>query len=287
MPLKIAIFSKHLEFLEGDDLAAAAKEIGVDGIDIAVRKDGHIEPDRVRQDLPTLVNIIRKHGLEVPMITSGIIDADTPHAEDVLAAMTEAGIHNYRWGGFVWAEKIPLVKQIDDFKPRVAKLAALNAKYQATAMYHTHSGAGLVGASIWDLCQILNGLDAKLVGVNYDVAHATIEGGLGGWIESFRITGEYLRGIAVKDFIWQKDAGGKWQLTWVPLGQGMVRFPQFFDMVRNAHFAGPLQLHFEYALGGAEAGKKTGLTMSRADILAAMKRDVTQLRTYLDDAKLS
>jgi sugar phosphate isomerase/epimerase len=287
MSLKVAIFSKHLEFLEGEDLAAGAKEIGFDGIDLAVRKNGHIEPERVREELPALVGIIRQHGLEVPMLTTDIVDADTPFAADVLEVMTGLGIHNYRWGGYVWTDDLPIAKQIEAFKPRVARLAALNAKYQASAMYHTHSGAGLVGASIWDLRQILNGFDPKLVGVNYDIGHATVEGGLGGWIESFRITGEYLRGIAVKDFVWEKDKNGKWQAAWQPLGQGMVRFPQFFDMVRNANFAGPLQLHFEYSLGGAEKGKKTGLTMSRDEIFATMKRDLTALRGYLTAARLS
>jgi sugar phosphate isomerase/epimerase len=287
MALKIAIFSKHLEFLRGDELAAGAKELGFDGIDLAVRKGGHVEPERVREDLPALVASIRKQGLEVPMLTTDIVDADTPHAADVLGAMTELGIHNYRWGGFVWADGVPIAKQIEEFKPRVAKLAALNAKVQATAMYHTHSGAGLVGASIWDLYQILNGFDPRLVGVNYDIGHATIEGGLGGWIESFKITGDYLRGIAVKDFAWEKDSKGKWKAAWKPLGQGMVHFGQFFDMVRDAKFAGPLQLHFEYALGGAEAGKKKDLTMSREEIFSAMKKDVGTLRGYLAAARLS
>jgi sugar phosphate isomerase/epimerase len=285
--LKIAIFSKHLEFLEGAELAAEAKEIGVDGVDIAVRKGGHVEPARVRQDLPGLVAAIRAAGLEVPMITTEIVDADTPYADDVLAVMTDQGIHNYRWGGFVWVDGKPVARQIEEFKPRVARLAALNAKYQAAAMYHTHSGSGLVGASIWDLREILKGFDPKLVGVNYDVGHATVEGGVAGWIESFRITGEYLRGIAVKDFIWEKDASGKWQIAWKPLGTGMVKFPEFFGMVRTAQFAGPLQLHFEYSLGGAEAGKKTGLTMSRDEIFAAMKRDVGALREFLMGARLS
>src|SRR5665213_536114 len=281
MSLKVAIFSKHLEFLQGEDLAAGAKEIGFDGIDLAVRKNGHVEPDRVRQDLPPLVALIRKHDLEVPMLTTDIVDADTPYANDILATMADLGIRYYRWGGMKWADGIPLTQQIAAFKPRVAKLAALNANYQASAMYHTHSGAGLVGASIWDLHEILNGFDPKLVGVNYDVGHATIEGGLGGWIESFRITGDYLRGVAVKDFLWEKGADDKWNVAWKPLGQGMVRFPRFFEMLRAARFAGPLQLHFEYSLGGAESGKKTGLTMSRAEIFAAMKRDVNTLRGYL------
>jgi len=285
--LKIAVFSKHLEFLEGEELAKAAKELGFDGIDLAVRAKGHVEPARVRQDLPPLVKILRDHGLEVPMLTTDIVDAETPFADDVLAVMTDLGIHHYRWGGFKWTHDKPLPKQIDDFRPRVAKLAALNGKYQASAMYHTHSGVDLVGASIWDLHEILNGLDPKLVGVNYDIGHATIEGGVGGWIESFRVTGEYLRGIAVKDFLWQKDAKGKWQAEWTPLGQGMVNFPRFFDMVRDARFDGPLQLHFEYPLGGAENGLKKNLTMSREDIFAAMKRDASALRGMLSAAKLS
>src|SRR5579859_2857846 len=76
--LKVAIFSKHLQFLQGDALAAGAAEIGFDGIDLAVRKGGHIEPARVRQGLPKLVAAIRQHGLEVPMLTTDIVDADTP-----------------------------------------------------------------------------------------------------------------------------------------------------------------------------------------------------------------
>jgi sugar phosphate isomerase/epimerase len=279
--MKVAIFSKHLEFLEGEELARGAKEIGFDGIDLPVRKGGHVEPARVKQDLPGLVETIRKAGLEVPMLTTDIVDADTPYAGDVLGVMKDLGIRRYRWGGFTWRDGQPLAQQIEAFKPRVAKLAELNAKYQASAMYHTHSGAGLVGASIWDLHEILKGFDPKLVGVNYDVGHATVEGGLGGWIESFRITGEYLRGVAVKDFLWEKDAHGKWQATWTPLGQGMVKFPQFFAMLREARFDGPLQLHFEYPLGGAENGKKKDLTMSREEIFGAMKRDLGTLRGFI------
>ncbi len=290
--LKIAIFSKHLEFLEGEALAKGCKEIGFDGVDLAVRAKGHVEPARVRQDLPALVKILRDHGLEVPMITTDIIDADTPFADDILATMTDLGIHHYRWGGFKWTPAgssgdKPLAKQIEAFRPRVAKLASLNAKYQASAMYHTHSGVDLVGASIWDLHEILSGFDPKLVGVNYDIGHATVEGGFGGWIESFRITGEYLRGVAIKDFLWEKNAKGQWTAEWKPLGEGMVKFAKFFDLLRDARFSGPLQLHFEYPLGGAEKGNKTGLTMSQADIFAAMRKDVVSLRGYLAAAKLS
>ena len=112
-----------------------------------------------------------------------------------------------------------IARQLEEMKPRVAKLAALNSRYQADAMYHTHSGIGLVGASIWDLYIVLKDFDPQAVGVNYDIGHATIEGGFGGWINSFRITGPHLRGIAVKDFLWEKDKQG-WKADFKPLGRG-------------------------------------------------------------------
>ena len=284
--LKVAIFSKHLQFLKGDALAAAAAEIGFDGVDLAVRKGGHVEPERVREDLPKLVAAVRQHGLEVPMLTTDIADTTTPYAEDILKTMSELGIRYYRWASFRYDAKRPIAQQLEDLKPRVEKLAALNSRYKASAMYHTHSGVGLVGASIWDLYLILKDFDPQAVGVNYDIGHATVEGGLGGWINSFRITGAYLRGVAVKDFLWEKDAKGNWKAQWTPLGKGMVRLPQFFGMLAASRFSGPLQLHFEYPLGGAESGK-TSIAISKEEVAAIMKRDLQQLRAWLKEAALS
>ena len=283
--LKVAIFSKHLQFLAGEELARAAADIGFDGVDITVRKGGHVEPERVAQDLPPLVALLRKNGLEVPMITTDIVDTSTPHAEDVLKTMAALKIPYYRWGGLVYRGAQPFAAQLEQMKPAIAKLAAMNASYGVCAMYHTHSGTGVVGAPIWDLHILLKDFDPKAVGVNYDVAHATIEGGLGGWIDSFRITGAHLRGIAVKDFVWGKNSRGVWDVEYKPLGEGMVHFPQFFGMVAEAGFNGPLQLHFEYPLGGADGGKKT-LTLGRGEVFAAMKRDLSKLRGYLAQANL-
>src|SRR3954447_3407430 len=284
-PLKVAIFSKHLLFLRGDQLAEGAAEIGFDGVDLAVRKGGHVAPERVKQDLPPLVATLRKHKLEVPMITTDIVDANTPYAEDILSTASELGIRYYRWGGLTYKPDVPLEQQLDAMKPRVEKLAALNARYRATAMYHTHSGLNVVGASIWDLHELLEGLDPASIGVNYDVGHATVEGGFGGWINSYRITGKYLHGIAVKDFLWEKKGKDNWRPAWKPLGDGMVRLPEFFRMVAGSHFSGPLQLHFEYPLGGAENGRTQVADPSA--VFAQMRRDLQQLRTYLRDAGLA
>jgi sugar phosphate isomerase/epimerase len=284
-PLKVSIFSKHLRFLQGEALAKQTAEIGFDAIDLAVRKNGHVEPQRVTEDLPRLVAIIRQHNVECSMITTDIADANSPYVEDIFRAMRASGVRYYRWGGFKYDYSKPMAPQLEELRGRVAKLADLNAQYKVTAMYHTHSGAGVVGASIWDLYIILKDFNPDAVGVNYDIGHATIEGGLGGWINSFGITGPHLRGIAVKDCVWKKGAEGKWKPEFVPLGSGMVRFGQFFQMVKQSGFHGPLQVHFEYPLGGANEGAME-LTISQEEVFSAMKRDLRQLREYLKEAAL-
>src|SRR5260370_36712057 len=82
--LRVSVFSKHLQFLQGDALANAAADIGFDGIDLAVRKGGHIEPARVREELPKLVAATRPRVLEGTILTSDIVDPDTRFAGDVL-----------------------------------------------------------------------------------------------------------------------------------------------------------------------------------------------------------
>jgi len=62
--LKIHIFSKHLQFLQGQELAKTAAELGFDAVDLTVRKGGHVEPATVAHDLPPLVTAIRKQGLD-------------------------------------------------------------------------------------------------------------------------------------------------------------------------------------------------------------------------------
>jgi sugar phosphate isomerase/epimerase len=285
-PLTVSIFSKHLRFLEGEALAKTAAELGFGGVDLTVRKHGHVEPARASKELPGLVGIIRQHGLEVPMITTDIVDTNSPFAEDILRTMNSLGIRYYRWGGFEYDYARPMAPQLDALKPRIAALADLNKRYNVTAIYHTHSGVGLVGASIWDLYILLKDFDPNAVAVNYDVSHATIEGGLGGWIDSFQILGPYLRGIAVKDFVWAKGASGNWQADFVPLGTGMVHFRQFFGMVKQKGFSGPLQMHFEYPLGGAENGDSK-LTVSQEVVFSALKRDLKQLRSYLKESGLA
>ena len=283
--LKLAIFSKHLQWAKWEEMASVAAECGFDGIDLSVRAGGHVDPERVADDLPRAFDAVRKAGLDMPMITAGIVDAQSPHAEAILKTASALGIRNYRWGGFKYDNSKPIPGQLATLKPRVKALVELNRQYNMTAMYHTHSGME-VGAPIWDLWEILHDVDPKYAGINYDIGHATIEGGLGGWIRSAQLTAPLMRGVALKDFLWAKNPRGEWSVQWRPAGEGMVNFPKFMGILKTSQFTGPVQVHYEYSgLGGAEHGNAK-LDVPKADVIAKMKRDTDYYRARLREAGL-
>lgn len=279
--LPICAFSKHFQWLDWKGTAALCAELGYDGVDLTVRRGGHVEPDRVATDLPRAVEIFRNAGLAIPMITAGIVDAGSPHAEAIVRSAAELGIRRYRWGGFRYDPAQPIPRQIEEFKRRSKDLASLNRRFGVCAMYHTHSGIGQFGASMWDIWLVVKDLDTAAVSVNLDIGHATVEGSFGGWLNSTRLLLPVTRGVAVKDFFWEKNEKGEWRPRWCPMGDGMVDFRAFFAMARAAGFEGPIQHHMEFPeLGAAHTGRSE-MTISRAEFVRIAKEEIRRLRAAM------
>jgi L-ribulose-5-phosphate 3-epimerase len=124
---------------------------------------------------------------------------------------------------------------------------------------------------------LLKPLDADWTGAYFDAMHATIEGGNLGWQLGLRRLAPRLKMVALKDFVWEKSAGG-WRSRICPLGEGMVDWPKFFALLAKISFVGPLSLHIEYDL----PGKTKAARLESA--LAATEKDLKFLRKQLDAA---
>jgi sugar phosphate isomerase/epimerase len=279
---KVDIYSRHLQWLrKPDEVAKAALEMGYNGVDITVRPwPGHVDPARVKTDLPPFVKTIREHGLLVRTITCPITDADSPYAEDILRTASELDIRRYWWGTFHYQNGKPIMEQLDALKPRVAKLAALNERYGVAAMYHLYAGSHEVGGPVWDMLYLLRDFDPQQVGLHYDTAHMTSAGDLGTWRTNLRVAGRYILGVSVKDSVIVKRPDGRWSAEYVPLGQGECELPDLFQILREIHFDGPVEIQAEYQLGGAQDAAPT-LTWPRQRVLDAMARDLRVYRKAL------
>lgn len=294
----IGLVSRHVQWTNLEHAIEVAKAIGFDEIEWNVRVGGHIEPSRVERELPRAVEMTRKAGLGVTMITTSIQDAASPHVEAILATMAGLGIRVYRGGQyFRWNYEGDLRAQLDALKPRVRALEVLNRKYNTVVAYHTHSSRGNIGGNIWDFWTVLDGLDPNFTALNYDIGHATARNGLG-WIDAAKVVAPMLRAIAIKDFIWTRGFRDQdmalrtieplpphpWGIEWCPVGQGMVDFPLFFDFLKSIKFAGPMNLHLEHHnLLGTDLGTWK-LDMTEARFKEVVGADLAFLRKTMGPA---
>ncbi|MDX1906447.1 MAG: TIM barrel protein [Bacteroidia bacterium] len=272
-PLEVHIFSKHLHFLGYESLAAKARELGFAGVDLTVRPDGHVSPERVTRDLPRAIEAMRAEGLRPVMMTTAITMPDQ-QARNILQTAREAGITHYRTGWIAYPPSGPVPEALEQARRQLAALTHLNQELGMAGAYQNHTGAYL-GAAIWDLWQILRDLPPGSLGSQYDVRHATAEGGYA-WYNNLRLIAPYINSLAIKDFTWQQTPSG-WEAVSVPLGTGMVDFVRYFRLLQSLGIRVPVSLHLEYPLGGADQGNRK-LTVEPSVVYAAMQRDLEQVQ---------
>lgn len=248
------------------EMAKKAKEIGFGGIDLTTRPKGHVLPERANEDLPKAVDVIRSQGLSVPMITTDIKSAADPTARAILGGAGRLKIPYWK-PGYHQYKNDDIEATVKSVREAVVGLVELSKEYGVIAGWHNHSGA-YFGQAIWDTRSVIQDLDPKWIGYYFDPAHATIEGGLGGWRMDMAMVMPRLKMLAVKDFYWEKGRDG-WKSKWCPLGEGMVNWKEVFAKLAAAKFTGPLTLHIEYQTN---------------DEVAAIAKDFEVLKKYAAEA---
>jgi len=279
---RICIFSKHLQWLDYDAMAETAAEIGFDGVDLTVRPGGHVLPERVEEDMPRAVEAVKKAGLRVDMITTRITSATHEHTEPILRTAQRLGVGYYRMGYLKYDDKLGVAQSLEALKPRFRDLAALNEQFQIHGAYQNHSGAR-VGGPVWDIWYLLDDLDPRWMGCQYDIRHATVEGGYS-WPLGLNLLAKRIKITAIKDFRWAK-INGKWKLENCPLGEGMVDFESYFKLAKQNDISATISLHFEYPLPHVSE-KNTSAQEQRKRTIVVMQKDLQKLRAMLNKAGL-
>lgn len=240
-PPPVCIFSKHLQFLNYDELGKATRDLGADGVDLTVRKGGHVEPEKLDADFPRAVEAVRAAGSDVYMISTTLFSGDDPEARPIMAMAQKLRIPFVRIGGQMYGPDKNPADELPLFTEQLRSLAALAKEYRLTLGYHNHSGYGNVGGPIWDLYKMIQDVGSPQLGSNFDGAHATAEGAFGVWQTNARLIAPHVKMMAVKDFVWNKN-----KPEWVALGKGIVQTAEIFKIMRAEGFSGPVSMHFEY-----------------------------------------
>jgi sugar phosphate isomerase/epimerase len=247
--MKFATFTKSFQDWPIPVVCHRFREIGLDGLDLTVRRGGHIEPGNVREELPLAVKAAQEAGVEILLITTDITEP-TPEAEATLATASGLGITHFKLGYYRYQTFGTLQKQLDDARKRIAAVVKLAKKHSILPCVHIHSGTFLPshGTQLYDL---IRDLPPAEVGAYVDMLHMALEGGSDGWRQGLDLLTPWLALVAVKNFVWQpgeRDQLGKLRWNWrvAPVADGISPIPEFMAILKQAKFDGTFSLHSEY-----------------------------------------
>lgn len=278
--LKVHIFSKHLQFLNYNDLAVAAADMGFDGVDLSVRPSGHVSPDRVEEDLPKAADALKKAGLAPSLMTTAVNEAGNEIDKKLLTTASTLGFKYYRMNWYNYPENKPMPDALQELAEKVNGLGTLNRELGLVGYYQNHTGLN-VGSVIWEIYELIKNADKDHMGVQYDIRHAMVEGAES-WQNGLKLVHERIQSLSLKDYRWQHKAG-KWIVEDVPVGEGMIDFKSYFKLLKQYRINVPVSLHIEYPLGGAEHGNKA-ITIDRKDVFKAMKKDLRKIHELWEQA---
>lgn len=278
----ICVFTKCLQFLDYPQLGETLVNIGYKGAELGVRNGGHVLPENVKTDLPRAIKTLEKSGISVPMMVTGIIDPEDPLTEIILGTASEQGVSYYRMGYLSYDPVKSVPENLSTHKKTFDKLEKINRKFGIQGCYQNHAGTN-IGGPVWDIYWLVNDCDPEFISVQYDIRHAVVEGGTA-WPLGMKLLSPWIKTTAFKDFYWKK-ANGKWELANVPLNKGMVDFDAYLQEYITLKISGPVTIHYEYDLGGAQTGSKNP-TMSTKEISEFMKNDLDWLKKKFDGKKI-
>jgi sugar phosphate isomerase/epimerase len=235
-------FTKTLQGLDIPGLLAFFREVGLNGADLAVRPGYPVHPDNVTTELPRAARLFKEENRIIGLVTAptGMIDADSKQAQSLFDACGRSGVPAIKIGYFGYKGRFDA--DLADARKRLAGFARLAAKTGVKACYHTHSGT-FIGNNGAGLRLLLQDLDPHHVGVFADTGHLAVNGGpIRMELEMIR---PWLSLVAIKDMAWQKTAKG-WTHHVAPAGDGIVRWDEVAQGLKDCGFRGTISLHGEY-----------------------------------------
>ena len=162
--MKFVYFTKMLKALDLKGLIAFCKDVGLGGLDLAVRPGYAVSPDNMAKALPEAAKALADEGLTIGLVTAdtGLNDSASKTAKALFEASAAAGVPAIKIGYFAY--KNDFDANFKDARTKLEGFAKLAAEHKVKACVHTHSGNNIPN-NCATLRMLLQDLDAHHVGL--------------------------------------------------------------------------------------------------------------------------
>jgi sugar phosphate isomerase/epimerase len=220
--------------------------------------------------------------MEVPMISTALVSAADPTAEPIFETASKLKI-SYVKPGYYYYKFVNVVDERNQAGRKFRGLVELAEKYQIQIGYHNHTD--YIGAGLWDMAPVIEPLDPRWSGFYFDFGHAAVDLGENGWKVATNLVVPRLKMVGAKDFIWKPRGSHSWHAETCPMGQGIVPWREFLQILAQSNFHGPVSLQQEFIIPGVTDDQ--GIALSRAvvpQVMASAKENLDYLQSLFHDA---
>ena len=291
-----SIWSRHVQWVKtaaqtdsdpfgtGVAVGQAILAGGYTAVDLTVRDGGHVRPALVATNLPLMLNGIRSTGAICTMIGTNFGPPSDPtntawiadqFVHEILSVAGANGITKYRYNNA--GNTVPsfpantygaqMTALLDGVRINHRRLAAINALYGGMqGVAHTHGGN--IGTMVEPYTYSMQGIDPKLIGINFAMDHVA-PAAPGGWPILLRRAMPYIGNLCVEDLVATVNATtGALSISNIQppgatgLGGGVVNWATFYSTVRLGGYSGFSESQLEYSIIG---GTGTSVSLNNAD----------------------
>jgi hypothetical protein len=161
--VKFVLFTDNLADLTVAQACETAKAAGFDRLDLTLRPGGHVRPESAEVGLSEARRVADAAGVTIPMVSTAVMDVDSPHAAAVFAAAAHYGARLVKLGYWDYRPFGTLAVQIEQARVKLRPVVALGGKYHVLPCVHCHSGR-MVAAGGPLLYLVLQGFEPGEVG---------------------------------------------------------------------------------------------------------------------------
>ncbi|MEK3719954.1 sugar phosphate isomerase/epimerase family protein [Paenibacillus sp. FSL H8-0034] len=275
--MKLSVFTVVTPDLTPEELAAAAKEAGIEGIEWRFKevpqdaKDESpsfwrnnlcsIDPSATDAELDRFASAARNNGLQTVSVTPYLQAGDLKSTERVLQVAQKLGASTIRVGVPSYDGTKHYNELFQLASEYIKGVEPLAKQYGVKCLVETHHNT--ITASASAAYRLVSNSDPAHIGVLFDPGNMVHEG-----YENFRmgmeLLGPYLAHVHIKNTGWKKadvreDGSQAWTSYWEPNLQGIVNWRQVLTDLKAVGYDGYLGVEdFSGLYGSKELLKKYG-----------------------------
>ncbi|WNQ11832.1 sugar phosphate isomerase/epimerase family protein [Paenibacillus aurantius] len=258
--MKLSVFTVVTPDLSPEELAAAAKDAGLDGIEWRYKEipaDAaeeapsfwrrnlcSIDPSSSEEELERFVRLAQANGLENVSVTPYLTPGDLEATERVMQAAKKLGAGMIRVGVPGYNGKENYNDLFDKEVRYLEGVQELSRRYGIKGVVETHHVTICPSAGLTH--RLVSRFDPEHIGVLFDPGNMVHEG-----FENFRmgleLLGPYLAHVHFKNAAWVKgeereDGSIAWKSQWAPMTGGIVNWKQVLRDLKDLGYDGYIGL---------------------------------------------